>query len=176
MENTKSNLRNLIRERRSGGKSKFDFNLLSSCPEFQVAQVIASYRSYGNEPDTKELNGSILGASKKLLLPVLKTDRSLEFRSWSGDLTSLKVNGKIEEPIGTEFSGAIDLIIVPALAIDKSGNRLGQGGGSYDRSLDNFKGFSVALINEDELVDQLPTQSSDRRVKAALTPTRLIRF
>jgi 5-formyltetrahydrofolate cyclo-ligase len=176
VENTKSNFRNLIRERRSGGKSKFDFNLLISSPEFQVVQVVASYRSYGNEPDTKELNELILGASKKLLLPVLKPDHSLEFRSWSGDLTSLKVNGKIEEPIGREFSGAIDMMVVPALAIDKSGNRLGQGGGSYDRTLDKFKGFSVALINEDELVDQLPTESSDRRVNAALTPTRLIRF
>jgi 5-formyltetrahydrofolate cyclo-ligase len=176
VENTKSNLRNLIRERRKGGKSKFDFSRLISSPEFQVAQVVASYRSYGNEPDTKELNELILGASKTLLLPVLKPDHSLEFRSWSGDLTSLKVNGKIEEPIGREFSGAIDLMVIPALAIDKSGNRLGQGGGSYDRTLDKFKGFSVALINEDELVDQLPTESSDRRVSAALTPTRLIRF
>jgi 5-formyltetrahydrofolate cyclo-ligase len=176
VENTKSNLRNLTRERRKGGKSKFDFSRLISAPEFQVARVVASYRSYGTEPDTKELNELILSASKELLLPVLKPDHSLEFRSWSGDLTSLKVNGKIEEPIGREFSGAIDLMVVPALAIDKSGNRLGQGGGSYDRTLDNFKGFSVALINEDELVDQLPTESSDRRVNAALTPTRLIRF
>ena len=176
MENTKSDLRNLIRERRSGSKSKFDFNLLITTDEFKSAQVIASYRSYGDEPETKDLNDSIIASGKKLLLPVLARDNSLTFRLWNGESASLKLNGKVEEPIGTEFSGVIDLIIVPALAIDKSGNRLGQGGGSYDRALENFSGFSIALINEDEFVDELPTVLTDRKVRAALTPKGLIRF
>lgn len=176
MENTKSELRNLIRKGRSGAKTNFDFKLLIASPEFKVAEVIASYRSYGDEPDTKELNKLIIAEGKELLLPVLKPDHSLTFSCWDGDTASLKLNGKVEEPIGGEFSGVIDLMILPALAIDAKGNRLGQGGGSYDRALAEFSGFSIAIINEGELLETLPTEITDKKVSAALTPTKLIRF
>ena len=176
MENTKSELRNLIRKGRSGAKANFDFKLLTTSPEFKVAEFIASYRSYGDEPDTKELNKLIIAEGKALLLPVLKPDHSLAFSLWDGETASLKLNGKVEEPIGGEFSGGIDLMILPALAIDAKGNRLGQGGGSYDRALTNFSGFSIAIINEDELVEVLPTEITDRKVSAALTPSKLVRF
>ena len=176
MENTKSTLRNLIREQRRISRSNFDFSLITELSEFKSARTIASYRSYGDEPSTLVLNQMILSEGKELLLPALKSDLGLEFRLWNGDPNSLKMNGNIEEPIGEEFKGVIDLMITPALALDMNGNRLGQGGGSYDRALAWFSGFSIALINENELLDTLPTEASDRKVSAALTPTRLIRF
>ena len=80
------------------------------------------------------------------------------------------------QPIGEVFAGSLDVVILPALRVDRSGVRLGQGGGSYDRALANFSGFSIAIINEDELVETLPTKPTDKRVSAALTPTKLIRF
>jgi len=118
----------------------------------------------------------IIAEGKALLLPVLKPDHSLIFSLWDGETASLKLNGKVEEPIGGEFSGEIDLMILPALAIDAKGNRLGQGGGSYDRALANFSGFSIAIIYESELVETLPTEATDRKVSAALTPSKLVRF
>ena len=176
MENTKSELRNLIRKRRGNLNSTFQLGLLTNCDEFESAKVIASYRSYGDEPSTENLNQLILSAGKQLLLPRLLSDNRLEFCSWDGDLRKLQLNGKVEEPLSARFEGMIDLIIVPALAIDKAGNRLGQGGGSYDRALHEFKVFSIALVNEDEVIDALPSEGHDQKVNAALTPTSLIRF
>lgn len=176
MENTKSELRNFIRQRRGQLKSHFDFSLITNSKEFINAQIIASYRSFGNEPETDLINKLILDSGKKLLLPRLRSDNGVEFCNWDGDLKNLKVNGKIEEPLGDSFSGNIDFMILPALAVDKLGNRLGQGGGSYDRALNQFDGFTIALINEDELLEKLNYEPHDRRVKAALTPSRLIRF
>ena len=59
--------------------------------------------------------------------------------------------------------------ILPALAIDKSGNRLGQGGGSYDRIKSLVVKFKVAAINEAELVESIPNETHDLKVDAVLT-------
>lgn len=176
MENTKSGLRNLIRQQRGQSKSHFDFNLITNSPEFISAEVIASYRSFGNEPATEILNKLILDSGKQLLLPRLQDDFGIEFCNWDGDLKNLKANGKVEEPLGESFKGRIDLMILPALAVDTLGNRLGQGGGSYDRALGRLGVFTIALINENEFVELVPSEPHDQKVKAALTPTRLIRF
>jgi 5-formyltetrahydrofolate cyclo-ligase len=176
VEHTKANLRESIRSRRKVSQSHFNLSLLSDSPEFKSSAVIASYRSFGDEPNTEKLNQLILESGKKLLLPVRLPDNSLEFRIWDGDPAKLERSGKVEEPIGERFLGQIDLIIVPALAIDSKGNRLGQGGGSYDRTLRDFSGVSIGLVNEDEFVRELPIESHDMPVKMALTPTRLVRI
>jgi 5-formyltetrahydrofolate cyclo-ligase len=176
VEHTKANLRESIRLRRQVSQSHFNHSLLSDSPEFKNSEVIASYRSFGDEPNTEKLNQLILESGKKLLLPVRLPDNSLEFRIWDGNPAKLKRSGKVEEPIGERFLGRIDLLIVPSLAIDSKGNRLGQGGGSYDRTLRDFSGVSIGLINEDEFVRDLPIESHDMPVKMALTPTRLLRI
>lgn len=176
MENTKSKLRESIRLGRQGDSSHFNLTLLTDSSEFEASQVVASYCSYGDEPDTKLLNELILKVGKRLLLPKLLPDKNLEFRFWDGDPKNLSPNGKIQEPIGAKYTGAIDLMIIPALAVDFQGNRLGQGGGSYDRVLQTFPGTTVALINENELVSELSVGPHDVPVKIVLTPTRLIRF
>ncbi|MFM1789564.1 MAG: hypothetical protein RLZZ12_913 [Actinomycetota bacterium] len=141
-----------------------------------MARVVASYQAYGDEPDTDSINHLIIESGKKLLLPVLMPDKSLEFRIWDGNPRNLKLNGKLREPVGEKFAGAIELMILPALAIDQHGNRLGQGGGSYDRTLENFQGVSIAIVNESEFIESIPTEDHDIPVNAVLTPTRLIRF
>ena len=68
-------------------------------------------------------------------------------------------------------------MIIPALAIDKEGFRLGQGGGFYDRTLAKTKCWSIALINENELLEEnLPIELHDQKVNAAATATRIVRF
>lgn len=176
MENTKAKLRDSIKERRRDNQSHFNLKLLTESSEFKDSQVIASYRSLGYEPDTTSLNEQILKSGRQLLLPVRLSDNSLEFRIWDGNLSNLVRNGKLEEPSGERYLGAIDMMIVPALAVDKKGNRLGRGGGSYDRALDSFSGFSVALVYEDEVLEELPTEEHDVPVRLLLTPERLIRI
>ncbi len=176
VEHTKANLRESIRLRRRDNQSHFNPALLSDSSEFKNSNVIASYRSFGDEPNTEELNKLILEAGKKLLLPVRLSDNSLEFRDWDGNLEKLRRSGNVEEPIGEKFLGVIDLMIVPALAIDSKGTRLGQGGGSYDRALRDFPGISLAIINEVEFVETLPSEIHDVPVKMVLMPSKLLRI
>jgi 5-formyltetrahydrofolate cyclo-ligase len=83
----------------------------------------------------------------------------------------LKKVGKILEPIGTAVEPKLDVIIVPALHIDRGGNRLGQGGGSYDRTLARSAAWKVALVHPGEITSEaLPTNAHDQKVDAAATP------
>ena len=106
-------------------------------------------------------------------------DRNLEWVLWDGrdDSLSLSIGSGYREPIGNTFDGVIDLLFIPALAVDMHGNRLGQGGGSYDRALKTQQSRKVALIYDDELLaTDIPVELHDQRVNAAVTPLRLVRF
>ena len=174
MDYTKRELRNQLRAAREQHHINFDFTPLLTSKEFAGAKVIASYRSYGTEPDTTALNSAILASGRLLLLPRLLSDGALEFVEWSGDSKSLRLNGKVEEAIGAAYSGPIDLMIIPSLAADRSGNRLGQGGGSYDRALTDNSAWRVTLLFDGELLDRIPTEGHDQRIDAVLLPNRLI--
>ena len=83
----------------------------------------------------------------------------------------------MHEPLGEAFAGQIDIAIVPALHIDRTGNRLGQGGGSYDRALKNLAAWKVALVYAGELSsEEIPAEPHDQRVNAVATPELLVRF
>ena len=72
---------------------------------------------------------------------------------------------------------AIEIIVVPALRIDRSGYRLGQGGGFYDRALATTKAFTIGLIHPDEISSEdLPREDWDIPLQAAATPDLVIRF
>ena len=148
-------------------------------PEIQGAKVVASYFSYGTEPQTADINAALLRAGKTLLLPRTLKDKDIEWIRWDGTSSTLRKKGKILEPIGPTFTdlNQIEVVIVPALQIDHKGNRMGQGGGSYDRALARLSAWKVGLVGAGELSQQeLPVESHDQRVDAAATPTLLIRF
>lgn len=176
MDNTKNEIRKRIREERVNQSNRLAVSELFSVPEMKSANVIASYLSYGTEPDTSNINQEIMDSGRKLLLPRMQSDKSLKFVPWDGNVNSLESNGRIQEPVGAAYEGEIDVMILPALAIDKSGNRLGQGGGSFDRALARFNGWSVALINQSEILEKLPVEAHDEKVAAALTEIGLTRF
>lgn len=176
MDSAKRELRAKIREARRTLISEFDFTLLMNSPEFLNSKVIASYRSYGDEPSTQSLNQSILTSKRILLLPRRREDGAIEFVEWNGDLQNLAINGRVEEPIGAKYQGSIDLVVVPSLAADRYGNRLGQGGGSYDRALLSLNAWRITLLNPNELLDQIPIEAHDQKIDAALLPNELIRF
>ena len=72
---------------------------------------------------------------------------------------------------------AIDVVIVPALRIDRDGYRLGQGGGYYDRALPTMSGWKIALVHSGEVTSEvLPRESHDIAVDAAATPDLIVRF
>ena len=175
----KKQLRDLTRRERALGDHKESWLHIASCAEMKSAAVIASYLSYGDEPRTDDLNEALLRAGKTLVLPRTKADKDLEWISWSGDRTQLRKIGKIYEPMGEPITdpASIDVVIIPSLRIDRTGSRLGQGGGSYDRALAKLNAWKIGLVRAGELMHEpLPIEIHDQRVDAAATPNIITRF
>ncbi len=174
----KQSLRTRYRRERNERYIDHNFEHLSSLPEILQADVIASYMSYGDEPDTSLLNRQLITAGKTLLLPRIN-GVDLEWVQWSGDLEELQVRKKILEPKGATIASLeeIGVIIVPALRIDRSGYRLGQGGGFYDRALPRLQAWSIGLIHPDEISStDLPQEPWDIPLHALATPDLILRF
>ena len=180
--NEKSDLRKRYRRERSEHAVDTTYSYLIDSKEISSAHVIASYISYGDEPNTAELNQAILAAGKKLLLPrVIDTpgETGMEWVSWNGDQQNLKERGRILEPLGpAEIDhNQIDVVIVPALRVDGQGYRLGQGGGFYDRALAHITAWTIALIFPEEISGQpLPRESHDVPVRAYATYDMVVRL
>ena len=82
------------------------------------------------------------------------------------------------EPTGPAVSDSvIEAIIVPALHVDREGNRLGQGGGSYDRALSQMRAWRIGLIYSSEITNEpLPIEAHDQQLDAVATPELTVRF
>lgn len=174
----KSALREHYRQMRLENNKNFTFEKLLDIPEIASSKIIASYFSYSDEPNTDAINKNLIALGIRVLLPRINGEE-LEWRFWDGNRAGVeKING-IYEPTGELFTdlSRIDSVIVPALAIDKIGNRLGKGKGFYDRALASIDAFTIALIYSNEFSSTaLPSDSFDIKVKAALTPESLHRF
>jgi 5-formyltetrahydrofolate cyclo-ligase len=177
--NLKSKLRDFYRkERKSRFISDSWLHILNTV-EFKELKSnnIGSYLSYDVEPSTIDINEQILASGANLFLPRMLKNNDLEWVAWNGQENQLKKIGKFFEPIGEAVDVELDVIIVPALHVDRSGNRLGQGGGSYDRALARTSAWKIALVHPGEITSEpLPTAPFDQKVNAAATPTMLVRF
>ena len=165
------------RERREAFIPAVYTNVLST-PEVMQATIVASYVSYGHEPSTVELNRALIKSGKTLILPRVNKDH-IDWIFWDGDESKLIEKKNILEPVGEVSSvlPAIDVVIVPALRIDREGYRLGQGGGYYDRALPTMSGWKIALVHSGEVTSEvLPRESHDIAVDAAATPDLIVRF
>jgi 5-formyltetrahydrofolate cyclo-ligase len=179
--NEKSKLRDFYRKERKLRFISDSWLHILTVAEFidspSKKQNIASYLSYDVEPSTIDLNKQILASGANLFLPRMLKNHDLEWVPWLGQENQLKKVGKFFEPIGDAVDIALDVIIVPALHIDRSGNRLGQGGGSYDRALARTSAWKIALVHPGEISSEsIPTTAFDQKVNAAATPTMLVRF
>ena len=181
-QNEKSELRKRYRRERSEHAVNTPYSYLIDSKEISSARVIASYISYGDEPNTAELNQAIIAAGKKLLLPRMvevNGEPGLEWVSWNGDRQYLKERGRILEPIGPADIdlNQIAVLIVPALRVDGDGYRLGQGGGFYDRALAQVDAWTIALIFPEEISGQpLPREDHDIPVNAYATHDMVVRL
>ena len=162
-------------------RNRYRFERRERYIDHSFASNIASYISFGDEPSTTDLNAAILKNGQSLYLPRIVVNE-LEWVQWNGDASQLipsKLSKNILEPIGPAIPelSKIELVIVPALRIDRSGYRLGQGGGFYDRALTKLSAWSIGLIHPDEISSEdLPRESFDIPLNAAATPDLLLRF
>ncbi|TMM36366.1 MAG: 5-formyltetrahydrofolate cyclo-ligase [Actinobacteria bacterium] len=142
--------------------------------------TVAAYVPLPFEPGGRELPDALAAACARLLLPVLRPDLDLDWAPYAGDL--VRAGRGLREPPGPRLGPAAvasaDLVIVPALAVDRRGVRLGRGGGSYDRALSRVPAGTpvIAALYEGELVDALPADPHDIRVTGVATPTGLTRL
>lgn len=140
-----------------------------------AASVIAAYAGVGTEPPTRALLDALTGAGRTVLLPVVTPTGAMwgRYEGWQ----ALRQRSGLLEPTGetTADISSVDLVFAPALAVDRSGHRLGRGGGYYDRALVSVpRTRIVAVVFADEVLDVVPVQAHDIRVGAALTPEGLI--
>jgi 5-formyltetrahydrofolate cyclo-ligase len=149
---------------------------LLALPEAQMAGVVAAYLSVGTEPDTRGLVYALWKRGTYVLLPLLRPDRDLDWASYEGPgSVAPGPHGLLEPtepPRGVTAITSADLIIVPALAADQRGRRLGRGGGSYDRALARVGPavLSIALLYDGELLAEIPAGPQDQPVRAVAQP------
>jgi 5-formyltetrahydrofolate cyclo-ligase len=162
-------------ERSAAGRSLRDAVL--ALPEAQMAGTVAAYISVGTEPETRGLVYAFWKRGSYVLLPLLLPDDDLDWASYEGpDSLEAGPRGLLqpsEPPRGVAAVSSADLVIVPALAVDRAGQRLGRGGGSYDRALARIGAAvpALALVYDDELVDEVPAGGHDQRVSMVAQPS-----
>ena len=145
-------------------------------PEIQMAGTIAAYYSIGAEPDTRGLVYALWKRGSYVLLPVLRVDGDLDWASYEGPESLVPgprgLREPSEPPRGVGAVARADAVLVPALAVDRAGNRLGRGGGSFDRALARVSPLVplIALVYDDEIVDRVPAEHHDVKVRAAVSP------
>ncbi len=154
-----------------------------SLAPWHTAPTIALFRSLHDEVDTAALVADARQRGATVCLPVVVGDRpELELRvAWRGDASwPLKAGvWGIEEPVASAPvvpHGEVDLIVVPCLAVDPNGHRLGYGRGYYDRTLRlTTRAVSVAVAFDFQLIAEIPCEAHDVAVDWVVTDTRTLR-
>lgn len=152
-------------------------------PEIGGARSVAAYVSVGSEPGTGPLLESLSTRGTEVLLPILLPDGDLDWAPYSGPHDLVPATRGVLEPVSEAMGPAavttVDAVLVPGLAVDQRGVRLGRGGGSFDRALARVGGrvFTCVLLHDGEVLDMpIPRDPHDVPVDAAATPSGMRRF
>jgi len=155
---------------------------LMAAPELRRAATVAAYVSVGREPGTGPLLAALAAAGKRVILPLLQPDDDLDWAVYRGPESLVRARRGLLEPVGTPLGpyaiGTADCVIVPGLAVDRTGLRLGRGGGSYDRALGRVPvgTFTCVVLQASEVRDEVPADAHDRRVTAVVSEDGVTRF
>lgn len=138
---------------------------LEQHPLFRAAATVLLYRSLPDEVDTHALIRRV-AANKRILLPVVKDETHLSLRLYAGEEHLARGAFGIEEPVGDDESASaqLDLAVVPGVAFDAEGHRLGRGRGYYDRLLVGLRRLGVPLLGlcfPFQRVASVPTDEHD---------------
>ncbi|HEX2904646.1 MAG TPA: 5-formyltetrahydrofolate cyclo-ligase [Jatrophihabitans sp.] len=126
-----------------------------------AGSTVAGYEPLATEPGSVELLDALANRDLTVLVPITLADKDLAWRHY-----------RSEQALPPSAIQQAALILLPALAVDRAGNRLGRGGGSYDRALRRASptALTAALLFADELLASVPTEQWDQPVQAVVTP------
>ena len=166
-------------------RAAHDFaQVVGDLPELRAASTVAAYAARAAEPGTTPLLDRLARRGTRVLLPMLGAGLAREWAPLTTtDELELRAPGRPPEPPGPGLAAdalvQADAVVVPALAVDTAGHRLGHGGGWYDRVLEHVRpGVAViAMVFGEEIYDAderpLPVEPHDRLVHAVVTTTRM---
>ena len=180
LHRAKQSLRELLIQKRRmlsaeerSAQSALILSQLEKMTVFQEAKTILLYYPKNNEVDVLPLFKRYK-RDKVLLLPVTHR-RGMTANPYEGNDKMHRGKVGIPEPTTPPYEGEIDLIIVPAVAFDKQGNRLGRGGGYYDRFLKKQSHATFIGVGYDfQLVDEVPVRKHDQKMHRIILPSQTI--
>jgi len=171
------NIRNNINGDVAKYKSNLIYNYLINMDIIKKAQTIFVYLSYGREVDTSDFVNYLINNDKKVLIP--KCDVNSETMipvvyNYKSELTK-NIYGINETKQKDEYKSDIDVIIVPGIAFDKFGNRVGHGKGYYDKFLKNNKICKIALCySENFAEEEIPHDDNDIPMDYIITDREVV--
>ena len=153
-------------------QSELILSQLEKMAVFREAKTVLLYYPKNNEVDVLPLFKR--HKNKTLLLPVTHR-RGRTANPYEGNDKMHRGKVGIPEPTTPPFEGNIDVIIVPAVAFDKEGNRLGRGGGYYDRFLKKQSHATIIGVGYDfQLVEEVPVRKHDQKMHRIILPSQTI--
>ena len=141
--------------------------------------IFSAYRAMGSECDTEPLEAELRKRSHEIALPVMKKlGQPLIFRTFSPGDKLVSRKWGILEPVDTARAVEPDVLLLPLLAFDRAGWRLGYGGGFYDRTLAQLRAIkpivTIGVAYDMQEVDAVPHCAYDERLDWIMTPTALL--
>ena len=125
------------------------------------------YLSFSSEAPTDALIETLIERGQNVYCPRIENGEMVAVLY--GEDFTLSSQG-IREPVGQAFDGEIDYVVMPLLAVDKQGNRLGYGGGYYDKYLSKHKQAKrIAYCYDFQLLNEVPTENTDEKVDVIIT-------
>lgn len=149
---------------------------LISLPEFKSARTVLFFASFRSEVETIPMIRRALASGKRVVLPKVKGKELalFEIKDFDGDV-SPGAWGIPEPRESSPFDlKDVDLIVTPGAAFDARGNRVGYGAGYYDKILSGYRGMTVALAFEEQIVPDVPADAHDVPVGKIVTEKRII--
>ncbi|KRC49520.1 5-formyltetrahydrofolate cyclo-ligase [Leifsonia sp. Root227] len=171
---------NLTSTERAAATAGITRNLIDLATDLS-ARSVACYLSTPIEPDTRPFLNWMHAQGIRVLLPISREDGLLDWTTGDGETETEGLFGMPEavgELLGPIAINDVDLIVIPAAAVDASGMRMGWGRGYFDKTLGSMEKCPpvYAVLFDAELVDDVPRERHDQPVDGAVTPTRIVQF